>query len=63
MPSFMDTVAVEDVQRFERELLKFIKERHPDVIDAIRTSGELPPENEAKLKAAVEDFAKNYFNK
>ena len=60
---FLDSVAVEDVQRYEGELIKFIKERHTATLDTIRSSGELATETEAALKAAVDDFTKNYFNK
>jgi F-type H+-transporting ATPase subunit alpha len=58
---FLDTVAVQDVQRYETELIKFIKERHTATLDTIRSSGELATETEAALKAAVDDFTKNYF--
>jgi F-type H+-transporting ATPase subunit alpha len=53
---YLDDVPVEDVRRFERELLEFMDASHPDVGEHIRSNGDLPDEVEAKLKDAVEQF-------
>ena len=44
---------VEDVQRFEAELLENMKTRHSGLLDEIRSTGVLP---EDQVKAAVESF-------
>src|ERR671931_915404 len=53
---YLDDIPVEDVRRFERELLEFLDADHPDVGEHIRNEGTLPDEVEAKLKEAVEQF-------
>src|SRR5215210_5141945 len=47
---YLDDIPVEDVQRFETELLEFMDASHPDVGEHIRAQGTLPEEVEAKLK-------------
>ncbi|GAA2229377.1 F0F1 ATP synthase subunit alpha [Promicromonospora sukumoe] len=51
----LDDVAVEDVKRFESELLDHLR-RKTDVLSSIRESGKLEPATEEALSAAVEDF-------
>ena len=53
---YLDDIPVEDVRRFEAELLEFMDASHPDVGEHIRNEGTLPDEVEAKLKEAVEAF-------
>ncbi|HEV8653522.1 MAG TPA: F0F1 ATP synthase subunit alpha, partial [Actinomycetes bacterium] len=53
---YLDTIPVEDVRRFEAELLEFMDAEHPDVGEHIRTHGDLPEDVEGKLKDAVEEF-------
>ena len=49
----LDDLPVEDVQRFETELLENMKTRHSGLLDEIRSTGVLP---EDQVKAAVESF-------
>jgi F-type H+-transporting ATPase subunit alpha len=49
----LDDLPVEDVQRFEAELLDVLKTRHAGLLDEIRTTGSLP---EDQVNAAVEAF-------
>ncbi|HEY9584359.1 MAG TPA: F0F1 ATP synthase subunit alpha, partial [Candidatus Paceibacterota bacterium] len=60
---FMDTVAVPDVSEFEKKFIKFLHERHSKVLKDINESTELKPETESALKAAADDFVKNYWGK
>ena len=53
---YLDDIPVEDVRRFEAELLEFMDANHPDVGEHIRNEGTLPDEVEARLKEAVEEF-------
>jgi F-type H+-transporting ATPase subunit alpha len=57
---YLDDIPVEDVQRFETELLEFMDASHPDVGEHIRNEGTLPDEVEANLKAAVEQFKSRF---
>src|SRR5262249_40821023 len=57
---YLDDVPVEDVRRFEQELLEFMRTRKPDVGKAIVSRGPLCDDAEAQLKAAVEDFKQGF---
>ena len=39
---FLDDIPVDDVRRFERELLEYVRGRHADMLDSIRSTGDVP---------------------
>jgi F-type H+-transporting ATPase subunit alpha len=51
-----DDVAVEDLKRFEEELLKFAEESHPAVLNTLRDKRSIDDDLKAAMKEAVEDF-------
>ncbi len=53
---FVDDLAVSDVRRFEAELISYFKASHPEILEEIRTTKELP--DRAKLNEAIEAFKK-----
>jgi F-type H+/Na+-transporting ATPase subunit alpha len=53
---FLDDFALEDIKRFERELLDYVDVHASDVMEHIRTKGDLPPEHLEKLKKVIADF-------
>ena len=55
---YLDGIPVEDVKRFEHELLDFVKTRHGIVLETIRDKGTLP-ENDG-LDEAVKQFAEQF---
>jgi len=55
---YLDTIAVKDVVRFERELLSNVRAKHADILDAIRTDKELKKDTDAKLADAIAQFVK-----
>ena len=57
---YLDQVAVHDVVRYESAMLSYMREQHADVLAAIRDSRELSKDSEAKLKAALDSFAKTF---
>jgi len=57
---YLDPIPVSAVGRFEEELLRLIKEKHADILEAITTSGELDEKTEAKLKKALDAFATSF---
>jgi F-type H+-transporting ATPase subunit alpha len=57
---FLDAIPVQKVGEFEREFLTIMRNENKDVLDAIRTSKQLAPDTEAKLKVILEKFAKNF---
>ena len=57
---YLDPLPVKDVQRFETELLRFMRGEHPDILASIRDTKEISKETGDKLKAAVDAFAKAF---
>jgi F-type H+-transporting ATPase subunit alpha len=51
-----DDVAVEDLKRFEEELLKFAEGSHPAVLNTLRDKRSIDDGLKAAMKEAVEDF-------
>ena len=54
----IDDVPVEDVTRFEDEMLNWMESNTKEVLADIKTSGKI--NDESKLKAAIEGFKKNF---
>ena len=57
---YLDTVAIEHVTRFEQEFLTDMRDKNADVLDAIRTEGEISDDTDAKLKSMLEGFVKTF---
>ncbi len=57
---WLKDVAVEDVARYETELYAYLDERYFDLLQNIRTSGQLSGEDETQLKEALEAFTKKF---
>ncbi|MCP3992928.1 MAG: F0F1 ATP synthase subunit alpha [Actinomycetia bacterium] len=55
---YLDGVAVEDVSRFENELLDWFRTRRSDVLDSVRSTGAVP--DEEALEAAIGAFADQF---
>jgi F-type H+-transporting ATPase subunit alpha len=57
---FLDPLPVNRVRAFEQGLLTQIRAKHPDILETIRTTRDFSDETAAKLKSAVEAFAKTF---
>jgi F-type H+-transporting ATPase subunit alpha len=57
---FLDPVPVNDVTRFERQLLDEVRAKGKDILEAIRSQGDLSPDTEKKLLAFIEGYAKRF---
>jgi F-type H+-transporting ATPase subunit alpha len=57
---YLDTVAVGDVTRFENALLDEVRAKAPDILQDIKTTGDLTEATEEKLKLLLEDFVKTF---
>lgn len=53
---FTNDVAVEDIRLFEAELLNFLSNSHPGVLQAIREKKSITDEIKSDLQTAVQDF-------
>jgi F-type H+-transporting ATPase subunit alpha len=56
----LDTVPVEDVQKFEQEFLEHVKGSHEDILKEIRESKKLSEELEDTLANVVNEFKKGF---
>ena len=57
---FLKDVQVQDVAEYEDGLYARMAAQHNDVLDAIRTTGQLSAETEAALKAALTDYTRDF---
>jgi F-type H+-transporting ATPase subunit alpha len=57
---YLDRIPVADVQRFQTELLRAVRGKAPEILEAIRTEKALSKETEDRLKALLDDFAKGF---
>jgi F-type H+-transporting ATPase subunit alpha len=55
--SWVRNYELQDIQRYEKELLDYVRTSHGDILSAIRDSGKLEEEVEQKLIAALDAFA------
>jgi len=58
---WLDTVPVEDVRRFEQELLTYLRAKHAELLGEIRTTGKLPDVEliNAALQTFLDGFARS----
>jgi F-type H+-transporting ATPase subunit alpha len=57
---YIDTVPVNGVVRYEAAMLADMRANHADILKAIRDSKDFTDDTKAKLKDALEQFAKTY---
>ena len=57
---YLDKVETKDVGRFEEELLRAFRGSHADILSTIRSEKALSDDTSAKVKDAVEAFAKAF---
>src|SRR3982751_6297717 len=57
---YLDSIPVADIREFELELYKYIETRSPQVFSGIVEKKQLDDQLKAALKAAVEEFAKDF---
>ncbi|MCH0629716.1 F0F1 ATP synthase subunit alpha [Kocuria palustris] len=57
---YLDNIPVDRVGEYEEGFISYLKSNDAEILDAIRTTGELSKENLEKLKSATEEFTKNF---
>jgi len=57
---YLMDLPIKKVREFNRALLKYVKENHANIPEAIRSTGDIDEEIENLLKAAIEEFKKQY---
>ena len=56
--SWVRQYEVEDIGRYEEELLDWMRSSKADILEEIRSSGKFEDATEQKLRAALDEFAK-----
>ncbi len=56
--SWIRDYELDDIGRYEAEMLEFVRTNHGGIFEAIRTSGKLDDETEKKIIDALDEFAK-----
>ncbi|MBU1650673.1 F0F1 ATP synthase subunit alpha [bacterium] len=57
---YADKVPVDQVKRWQDELVKYFRATHADLIDEIRTAMKISDELDGKLKSAAEEFMRGF---
>jgi F-type H+-transporting ATPase subunit alpha len=57
---YLDRIAVSDIGRFEREFLNEIREKKPEILTAIRDSGDIADDIDKQLSEFLEEFIKKF---
>tara|TARA_A100001011_G_scaffold133771_1_gene140995 strand:+ start:3351 stop:4886 length:1536 start_codon:yes stop_codon:yes gene_type:complete len=60
---YLDKVAVNDVVKFESEVLNEIRTKHSDLLESIANEKELSKENDEKLKSILDDLVGKFASK
>jgi len=60
---FLDEVEVEDLQRFEAEILEYIAEQKSEVLENIETEKTISEETEKMMRETIEDFKNSFLGK
>lgn len=53
---YLNDIAAKEVRSFNKGMLKFIKEKYPEILTNIASSGQLKPETEDLLNKAVQEY-------
>ncbi|WP_029029444.1 F0F1 ATP synthase subunit alpha [Salinarimonas rosea] len=57
---YLDQLPVAKVRAFEEGLLSLLRQKHPEILDAIRETKDLKDDTAEQLKTVVSDFAKTF---
>ena len=57
---YLDRVDVADVTRFEQLMLVELRATHPELLEAIRTQGEITDDTEKALAAFFDAFSRTF---
>ena len=59
---YLDKIAVNDVVRFESEVLSEVRTNHSDILESLANEKELSKENDEKLKSILDGIVDKFSN-
>ena len=57
---FLDNVGIENISKYEKELVEYLEANNQNTLDKIASSGKLDESNEQELKSALDAFTKTF---
>jgi F-type H+-transporting ATPase subunit alpha len=57
---YLEKIAVDDINKYEEGLYKFMDENYPEIGLVIKESGELSDETKEKLNKALDEYTKDF---
>ncbi|KAH3682194.1 hypothetical protein WICPIJ_006840, partial [Wickerhamomyces pijperi] len=57
---YLDSVPLDKISAFEEQFVSYLKANEGEILDAIKTKGELSSDLLAKLKSATETFVATF---
>jgi F-type H+-transporting ATPase subunit alpha len=57
---YLDKIAVNQVGKFEQEMLRSIRSKNPEILESLRKDKQITPDTEAKLKSALDSFSATF---
>ena len=57
---FLDNVGIENISKYEKELVEYLEANNQSTLDKIASSGKLDESNEQELKSALDSFTKTF---
>jgi len=55
---YLDDVDLNNIKKFEKDVIEKIKTEKPEIIESIQASGKLEEDNEKILSQAIEEYKK-----
>lgn len=58
--NFLAEIPVSEIGRWQKELIQYIDERHPEIVSSIRETKQLTDDNRKAIEEALNDFNKKF---
>ncbi len=57
---YLDEIPIQYIQKYQEDLLSQAESLHPDILNSIKDTGDLKPENIEKMDSILKDFTEKY---
>jgi len=57
---YLDEIPIQYIQKYQEDLLAQAESLHPDILNSIKDTGDLKPENIEKMDSLLKDFTEKY---